>query len=360
VSAPDSPAPPTDADDEGPHGLDLDALSAFLRSEVPGLVSGPLSGRLIAGGRSNLTYLVTDGVGSWVVRRPPLGHVLETAHDMGREHRVMAGLRGSAVPVPEMVALCRDPEVIGAPFYVMSFVDGTVYRTQEQLAAVPEPAARELADGLMDVLARLHAVDPESAGLGDLGRPAGYLERQVRRWGKQLDASHSREVPELAELGRRLAASVPDSRRVSLVHGDYKLDNVVVDPAEHGRILAVLDWEMATLGDPLTDLVNVVLWWDGIRDTDGVPFAAVPAEVPGFPASTELLDRYARATGDDLQALPWYMGLACYKLASIFEGMYYRDTQGLTVGAGFDRLAGLPPALASRGHRVLDGGPQAG
>ena len=358
MTAPESSVPPLEG--EGPHGLDLDALATFLRTQVPGLVSGSLSGRLIAGGRSNLTYLVTDGAGTWVVRRPPLGHVLETAHDMGREHRVMAGLWGSEVPVPEMVALCRDPEVIGAPFYVMSFVDGTVFRTGEQLADVPAAAAQELADGLVDVLARLHTVDPAAVGLADLGRPAGFLERQVRRWGKQLDASHSRELPELAALGRRLASAVPVSRRVALVHGDYKLDNVVVDPADLGHVLAVLDWEMATLGDPLTDLVNVVLWWDGVRDTEGSPFAAVPAEAQGFPPSTRLLDRYATATGDDLTSLPWYMGLVCYKLASIFEGMYYRDIQGLTVGDGFDRIAGLPPALAQQGHTYLDGGSVAG
>ncbi len=339
-------------------GLDLPALTAYLEREVPGLLSGPLTGRLIAGGRSNLTYLVGDGVGTWVVRRPPLGHVLETAHDMGREHRVMAALRGSQVPVPDMVALCPDIEVIGAPFYVMSYVDGTVFRTREQLAEVAPQAAREVADGLVDVLARLHDADPQAVGLGDLGRPAGYLERQVRRWGKQLATSQSREVPGLDDLGRRLAGAVPESARVSLVHGDYKLDNVVVDPAQPGRVLAVLDWEMATLGDPMSDLVNVVLWWDGVRDADGAPFAPVPAEVEGFPPSTRLLERYAERTGADLEQLPWYLGLACYKLAAIFEGMYYRDTQGLTVGEGFDRLAGLAPALSERGHAVLDAGPQ--
>jgi aminoglycoside phosphotransferase (APT) family kinase protein len=336
-------------------GLELEALTRYLQAEVPDLLSGPLSGRLIAGGRSNLTYLVSDGVGSWVVRRPPLGHVLETAHDMGREHRVMAALGGSAVPVPEMIVLCRDPEVIGAPFYVMSFVDGTVYRSEEQLAQVDEKQALQVADALMDVLAQLHAVDPHAIGLGELGRPDGYLERQLRRWGKQLRSSRSRQVPGLEALGRRLAEKVPASARTSLVHGDYKLDNVVVDPADRGRLVAVLDWEMATLGDPLSDLVNVVLWWDGVRDTEGVPFAAVPAAADGFPPSTRLLDRYAAATGADLEALPWYLGLACYKLAAIFEGMYYRYVQGLTVGEGFDRLAGLPPALAERGHRSLDG-----
>lgn len=339
-------------------GLDLGRLTAYLDREVPGLLTGPLRGRLIAGGRSNLTYLVTDAVGTWVVRRPPLGHVLETAHDMGREHRVMAALAGSPVPVPEMVALCRDVDVLGAPFYVMSFVDGTVYRAQEQLAGVAQAEAEAVADGLVDVLARMHDVDPRALGLGDLGRPDGYLERQVRRWGKQLEASHSREVPGLDDLGRRLASPVPQTRRVSLVHGDYKLDNVVVDAADPGRVLAVLDWEMATLGDPMSDLVNLVLWWDGVRDDGGAPFAAVPAEVPGFPPSRRLLDRYAAATGAELTSLSWYLGLACYKLAAIFEGMYYRDVQGLTVGEGFDRLAGLPPELTRRGHQALDGGPR--
>jgi aminoglycoside phosphotransferase (APT) family kinase protein len=336
-------------------GLDLRALSGYLQAELPGLLAAPLSGRLIAGGRSNLTYLVSNGVGSWVVRRPPLGHVLETAHDMGREHRVMAALSNSSVPVPEMIALCREAEVIGAPFYVMSYVDGTVYRSEDQLAQVGEKQALQVADALIDVLAQLHAVDPHAIGLGDLGRPDGYLERQLRRWGKQLQSSYSREVPRLEDLGRRLAASVPTSARTSLVHGDYKLDNIVVDPENHARVLAVLDWEMATLGDPLSDLVNVVLWWDGVRDTEGVPFAAVPASAAGFPPSTRLLDRYAAANDADLASLPWYIGLACYKLAAIFEGMYYRNVQGLTVGQGFDRLAGLPPALAEQGHRSLDG-----
>lgn len=345
--------------DDAP-GLDLGRLTAYLGRAVPGLLTGPLRGRLIAGGRSNLTYLVTDGAGSWVVRRPPLGHVLETAHDMGREHRVMSALAGSPVPVPEMVAICRDVDVLGVPFYVMSFVDGTVYRGHEQLAGVGRAQAEAVADGLVDVLTRMHDVDPQAVGLSDLGRPDGYLERQVRRWGKQLDASRSREVPGLEELGRRLADSVPDSRRVSLVHGDYKLDNVVVDPAHPGRVLAVLDWEMATLGDPLSDLVNLVLWWDGVHDDHGVAFAAVPAEVPGFPPSSRLLERYAASTGAELSSLSWYLGLACYKLAAIFEGMYFRDVQGLTVGEGFDRLAGLPPELTCRGHQALDGGPRPG
>lgn len=337
-------------------GLDLRALTRYLERAVPGLLRGPLQGRLIAGGRSNLTYLITDGTSRWVVRRPPLGHVLQTAHDMSREYRVMTALAGSDVPVPETIALCHDPQVTGAPFYVMSFVDGMVLRTRQQLESLPAGAPQPLADGMVDTLARLHAVDPPHVGLQDLGRPGGYLERQVRRWGKQLAASHSRDLPELDRLGLRLAASVPASFRAGLVHGDFKLDNVVIDPADPGRALAVLDWEMATLGDVLTDVVNLVMWWDGIRDESGALFAAAPAEVPGFPSSDRLVERYARLTGTSPSSLAWYAGLSSYKLAAIFEGMYYRYTEGFTVGEGFDQLAGLAPALARRGHAALDTG----
>ena len=337
----------------GTPGLDLAALEDYLQRAVPGTLTGPLTARLIAGGKSNLTYVIADGRSEWVLRRPPLGHVLETAHDMSREYRVMAALDDTDVPVPHMVTLCADPAVLGAPFYVMSFVDGTVFRTDEQLAELAGSAAERLADDLVDVLARLHAVDPVTVGLGDLGRPEGYLERQVRRWGKQLASSRSRVVPGLDALGARLAESVPAGRRSGLVHGDYKLDNVVVSRDGSG-IVAVLDWEMATLGDPLMDLVNVVGWWDGIRDTSGTPTSAAPADQPSFPPSTRLLERYATVTGADLTDLPWYTGLFCYKLAAIFEGIHFRESQGMTVGEGFDQLAGLGPALAARGHEALD------
>jgi aminoglycoside phosphotransferase (APT) family kinase protein len=335
-------------------GLDLFRLTAYLEQEAPGLVTGPLTGRLISGGRSNLTYLVEDGAGEWVVRRPPLGHVLATAHDMAREYRIMAALQSSDVPVPRTIVLCEDTEIIGAPFYLMSFVDGVVYRTEEQLAPLGRAQADELAGALVDVLVRLHALDPAAVGLADLGRPQGYLERQVVRWGKQLAASRSRDIPGVEELGRRLAATVPSSRRSGLVHGDYKLDNLVMDRKAPGRALAVLDWEMATLGDPLMDLVNLAVWWDGVYDVHGAAFTGVPSKVPGFPPSGHLLDRYADRAATDLSALPWYFGLMYYKLAGIFEGMYYRDRQGLTVGPGFELLEGLAPALVQRGHEVLD------
>jgi aminoglycoside phosphotransferase (APT) family kinase protein len=338
----------------GPPGVDVPRLEAFFRKALPGLLSGPLEVRLLAGGRSNLTYLLTDGRERWVLRRPPLGHVLETAHDMGREHRLLSALHPTDVPVPRPLVLA-DADVLGAPFYVMEFADGVVLREQQQLATFDAPAATALADELVEVLVRLHRLDPDDVGLADLGRPAGYLERQLRRWARQLAASHVRELPELERLGERLAANLPMGQSPSVVHGDYRLDNVVVDPVT-GQLRGVLDWEMATLGDPLTDLASAVVWWDGIRGLDS-PVAAVPGDVPGFPAGAHLVSEYGRRTGRDLSALPWYLGFAFYKIAAIFEGIHFRARQGLTVGEGFERLGAMVPDLVERGHTTLDAGP---
>jgi aminoglycoside phosphotransferase (APT) family kinase protein len=333
-----------------PPGVSVPDLEGFLRQSLPGLLRGPLTVELLSGGRSNLTYLLGDGSGRWVLRRPPLGHVLATAHDMDREFRVLSALHPTQVPVPRPL-ISAGPEVIGAPFYVMDFTDGAVLRDRAQLAAFGGTAATTLAQRLIDVLARLHQIDPHSVGLGELGRPAGYLERQLRRWERQLAASHSRDLPELAALGERLAQGLPTSQGAGIVHGDYRLDNVVVDPGD-GRVLGVLDWEMATLGDPLTDLASTVVWWDGIQGLDS-PVAAVPGDVPGFPGSESLIDAYGRATGRDLSELPWYLGFAFYKIAAIFEGIHYRTQQGLTVGDGFQRLGAMVPELVERGHAAL-------
>jgi len=333
-----------------PPGLSVVAIEDHLHRELPGLVQGPLSATLLAGGRSNLTYLLTDGRSRWVLRRPPLGHVLETAHDMGREHRLLTALSPTDVPVPRPLLL-GDADVIGAPFYVMEFADGRVLREHDDLAALDPAVATTVAEELVAVLSRLHALRPGDVGLADLGRSAGYLERQLARWRRQLDASHSRDLPELARLGERLGKHVPVSQAEAIVHGDYRLDNVVVDPSR-GRLVAVLDWEMATLGDPLADLASTVVWWDGMSGLD-VPVAAVPADVPGWPDSAGLVAAYASASGLDLGTMPWYVGFAFFKIAAIFEGIHYRSQQGLTVGEGFDRLGGLVPALVERGHASL-------
>ena len=339
-----------------PTGLDLAKLTEFVDTERPGFRTGPLGAKLIAGGRSNLTYRINDDDAQWVLRRPPLGHVLETAHDMSREYRVMSALSGTSVPVPTMVAQCQNPDVMGAPFYLMEFVDGTILRDKAQLDVLGAPEADRLGEAVIETLVNLHGVEPQALGLGDFGRPDGYLRRQIERWGKQLAASKSRELPGMDKLAERLAATIPRSQRDSLVHGDYRLDNLVIDNDDLGTVRAVLDWEMATLGDPLADLASAAMWWDGIAGLDS-PVAAVPGESEAFPASSQLVGRYAELTGFDLGRFNWYMGFAYYKMAAIFEGIHYRDQRGLTLGEGFGRIGDLVGTLIERGHAALDDAP---
>ncbi len=328
-------------------GLDLDRLRARLDRELPGLLAGPLDGRVITGGKSNLTYVVTDGTGSWVVRRPPLGHVLATAHDMPREYRVMTALRETAVPVPRTHLLCEDPEVLGAPFYIMEHVAGTPFRTLDEIAPLGSRGVRGVAAELVTTLGNLHAVDPEEVGLADFGRPTGFLERQVRRWSKQLEASRSRDIPGVDELRDGLAAALPEQGAPAIVHGDYRLDNVLV--TDDGRLTAVLDWEMATLGDPLVDLGLMLVYRE--HHVTGGQHPATSAE--GFPGSTELVRMYAAATGRDVSRLGWYVAFGCFKLAVIAEGIHYRHSKGLTVGSGFDGIGDVVAPLVRRAHTML-------
>lgn len=331
-------------------GVDLERLRTFLDDVRPGLVRGDLSGNLIAGGRSNLTYDVTDGHGHWVVRRPPLGHVLATAHDMGREFRVMSALGPSAVPVPETLAQCEDPDVIGAPFYVMAKVTGTAYRQTEQLAPLGEQRTRDICLRMVDTLAVLHGVDPQDVGLGDFGYPEGFLARQVRRWKKQLDASRSRDLPGIDDLHSGLASRVPEQSADGIVHGDYRLDNLLVD--ETDRITAVLDWEMATLGDPLTD-VALLMAYGGLSSLEGAGAVADASDAPGFLSPDEILARYGEQSDRDLSEMGFYLALAYFKLAVILEGIYFRFTQGKTVGAGFGQVGAIVEPLVSAGLTAL-------
>ncbi|CAL9403577.1 phosphotransferase family protein [Streptomyces sp. enrichment culture] len=336
-----------------PPGLDLDRLRVLLDRERPGLVTGPLSGRLIEGGRSNLTYAVSDGTARWVVRRPPLGHVLATAHDMRREHRVISALHPTDVPVPRPVLLCEDEEVLGAPFYVMEFVDGTPYRTAEQLAPLGPERTRAAVLNLVDTLVGLHAVDPAGVGLGDFGRPEGFLDRQLRRWAKQLDASRNRDLAGIDELHATLGRELPRSPSPTVVHGDYRLDNVLIG-GEDDEIRAILDWEMSTLGDPLTDLGLLVMYSSPL----GLPDSPVSttAQAPGHPAPAELIERYAARSGRDVSAVAWYTAFAWFKLAVILEGIHYRYTLGQTVGRGFDRIGDLVPVFIEHGLTTLQEG----
>ncbi|HKA68567.1 MAG TPA: phosphotransferase family protein [Actinomycetes bacterium] len=336
-----------------PPGLDLGRLHVYLAAALPQPIHGQLRGELIGAGRSNLTYEVTDERGDrWVVRRPPLGHVLATAHDMSREFRVLRALRDTAVPVPAVLAHCPDPDVIGAPFYVMAKVDGVVYRSAGQSRSLTGDRAKRIAVELVDVLVELHRIDPVAVGLADFGRPDGYLERQLRRWHTQLDASRSRPLAGIEELHSRLSVRVPESGPAAILHGDYRLDNVLVGADD--RIAAVLDWEMSTLGDPLADLGLFLVYWEL---PDRVPVAGLIADVvrpeAGFPPAAELAGRYADKLGAELSGLSWYRGLGYFKLAVILEGIHYRFVAGQTVGDGFDHIGDLVPVLVELGHRAL-------
>lgn len=345
--------PPLQAQDrEDPPGLDLTRLREHLDRERPGLAGGPLRAQLIEGGRSNLTYRVTDGAASWVVRRPPLGHVLATAHDMQREHRVISALHETPVPVPETLLLCADESVIGAPFYVMELVEGTPYRTAGQLAPLGPERTRAVVLSLVDTLVELHAVEPEAVGLGDFGRPDGFLERQLRRWGKQLTASKNRDLPGIDELHEALGRALPASPAPAVVHGDYRLDNVLIGADD--TLKAVLDWEMSTLGDPLTDLGLLAMYSTDLN-LPGSPVSTTSG-APGHPAPAELIERYAARSGRDTSAIAWYTAFAWFKLAVILEGIHYRFTLGQTVGAGFDRIGELVPVFIDRGLTTLKEG----
>ena len=327
-------------------GLDLTRLRGYLDLHHPGLAVGELRAELIASGRSNLTYRLADDVHRWVLRRPPLGHVLATAHDMVREHRVISALAGTAVPVPGVVLICAQVSVLGAPFYLMEQVVGEVYRRPDQLVTIGAERTATVGRNLVDTLAGLHAVDPAGVGLADFGRPAGFLQRQVRRWSGQLQQSTSRELPGMPRLQHWLTGELPDSPEATVLHGDFRLDNVIVGADD--AVAAVLDWEMSTLGDPLTDVGLMVVYRDQVLGGDDSPVANA-ATAPGFPTAEELVARYAEVTGRDVSRLGWYVAFAYFKLAVILEGIHYRFQQGQTVGGGFDRVGELVGPLVDAG-----------
>jgi len=331
--------------------VDIPALQRFFADHVAEC-RGPLRLHLIAGGRSNLTYEVTDGQSRWVLRRPPLGTLTPTAHDMGREHRVVAALGASGVPVARSVSYCADADVIGAPFSLMSYVDGHVLRDGDEAAGLRAGDARRCAETLVDELVRLHAVDPDQVGLGDFGRPDGYLERQVRRWHGQWGRVATRELPTLDELHRLLAQATPMESGASIVHGDYRLDNTILDRDDPGTIRAIVDWEMAALGDPLADLGLMLVYWDPVCEPVlGVRHA--PTANAGFPTGLQLAARYAERSGRDISSLAFYQALGYLKLAVIAEGIHARHLAGRTVGQGFDAAGSAVPALLQAGLDML-------
>jgi aminoglycoside phosphotransferase (APT) family kinase protein len=296
-----------------------------------------------------LTYEVTGGAQAWIVRRPPLGHVLATAHDMRREFRVQSALAGSTVPVARMYALCTDPAVLGAPFYVMARVDGTTYRRASELEPLGPVRTRQVSAAFIDTLAALHAIDPADVGLADYGQPTGYLGRQVRRWQQQLHASQSRQLPLADELHARLVHRMPATATTAITHGDYRLDNLMIADE---RPVAVLDWEMATLGDPLADLALLAVYRRMERRLGEVTDPDT-SYAPGFLTENEIFERYSAHTGADLSDFDFYLALAAYKVAAIHEGIYYRYLTGHTVGSGFDNIGDITIPLLEAGLESL-------
>jgi aminoglycoside phosphotransferase (APT) family kinase protein len=319
---------------------------------------GGLNGvELIAGGRSNLTYRLDFEGGQLVLRRPPLGHVLPTAHDMGREYRVLTALRDTAVPVPQTVAICADPEIIGAPFYLMKYVDGLVLRSPEQGSVLSPEQAGQLSELLAQMMATIHGVNTDAVGLGDFGRPNGYLTRQLNRWQRQWELSKTRDIPAYDDLVARLTAGLPESADGTLVHGDFRLDNTLVTLGEPARIAAVVDWEMSTLGDPLADLGLTLSYWADASDDSGWLDINVGAGItaqPGFFSRAQFAARYAELTGRDISGIGYYIAFGYFKLAVVLEGINARFQQHLTVGEGFDHQGQAVPVLIARAHHALD------
>jgi aminoglycoside phosphotransferase (APT) family kinase protein len=348
--------------DDAPPGLDLGALTSWLAAHVPAFDgSSPPEARLLAGGRSNLTYEVVDAAGQhFALRRPPLGHIMPKAHDMAREHRVLEGLGTVGFPVPAVHALCEDSDVLGAPFMLMDFVDGRVIADRSDAGGLTPEQAGDVSRALVEGLASLHSVDVRAAGLADFGRPEGYLQRQVALWGRQWSITKTRDLTDINDLARWLdehARELPPSPTTSLVHGDYRLDNVILDPGLR-RLRAVLDWEMATLGDPVADLAVTLVYWtepgDGLRRA--VPVAQDVTSGAGFWDRERLVAEYRARTGLDLGHLTFAVALACYKLAVIMESIHFRSLAGQQRGAALQHQEDMGAAtegLASLGLEVV-------
>ncbi len=301
--------------------LDFSAVSEWIGELGIGAVS-PLAFDRVGNGQSNLTFSVSDAGGSrWVLRRPPLGHLLASAHDVEREYRILSALQNTGVPVPKTIALCTDEKVSDVPLVLMSYVDGVVIDSVGTAEQMTEELRRSVGRSMTGALADIHRVDLESVGLLDLASHKPYAQRQLKRWTTQWQQSQSREVPAIDSLTERLAANIPEQRELALVHGDFHLNNVITSPAD-GSIVAVVDWELCTLGDPLADLGGLLAYWPEAGDAVAGPFMA--STLPGFPTRADLTAEYAASTGRDVTAVGFWQVLALWKLSIIAEGVMRR------------------------------------
>jgi aminoglycoside phosphotransferase (APT) family kinase protein len=329
-----------------PEGIDGAALGIWFSERVEG-VELPLSFERIAGGHSNLTYRVVDAAGRrWALRRPPLGKRLGSAHDMAREHRVVAALGPTPVPVAPVVGLCQDESVNGAPFYAMEFIEGPILRGLAEAKSFPQEADRRaIGERVADTLVAIHAVDPDAVGLGDLGRKEDYVARQLHRWQGQWEKSKTRELAAIDDVHERLAARIPEQGAATIVHGDYRLDNMILTPG--GEVAAVVDWELCTLGDPLADVGLLMVYWPE-RGEETIALGQPANLALGFPSRDELRERYAERSGRDLSELDFFVALGYWKLAIILEGVYARYAAGQygKVDPGIEHFARLVERLA--------------
>jgi len=337
---------------DAPPGIDRAGIEAWFSEHVAG-VRSPLSFERISGGHSNLTYRVRDAAGGqWALRRPPLGKRLGSAHDMGREHRVVSALAPTRVPVAPVVGLCEDESVNEAPFYVMEFVEGPILRGLAEADAFPDEGDRwAIGERVVDTLVEIHAVDPDAVGLGELGRKEDYVARQLRRWHGQWEKSKTRELPSVDAVHERLSARIPEQGPATIVHGDYRLDNMILSP--RGEVAAVVDWELCTLGDPLADVGLLMVYW--AEEGDETIALGQPATLaPGFPDRAQLRARYAERSGRDLSQLDFFVALGYWKLAIILEGVYARYTAGAygKVDPGVEEFARLVERLAAEAERA--------
>jgi aminoglycoside phosphotransferase (APT) family kinase protein len=337
---------------EAPEGIDKAQVEAWFAEHVPA-ARLPLTFERISGGHSNLTYGVRDSAdGRWALRRPPLGKRLGSAHDMGREHRVVSALAGTPVPVPPVAGFCEDESVNGAPFYVMEFVEGPILRGLAEADAFPDEGDRRaIGERVVDTLVEIHAVDPDAVGLGELGRKEDYVARQLHRWQGQWEESKTRELPAIDAVHERLAARIPEQGPATIVHGDYRLDNMILTP--QGEVAAVVDWELCTLGDPLADVGLLMVYWPEPGE-ETIALGQPATLAPGFPKREELKARYAERSGRDLSQLDFFVALGYWKLAIILEGVYARYAAGQygKVDPGIEAFARLVERLAEASNEA--------
>jgi aminoglycoside phosphotransferase (APT) family kinase protein len=332
--------------------LDLVAVRAYLL-ELGVPVTGELTATLITGGRSNLTYRLADDRAAWVLRRPPTHGLTPSAHDVGREYRIVDALQGSTVPVATTVGYCPDPAVLGAPFTVVEFVPGRVIRVQDDLVDVDDDQLGHISEELIRALVELHAVPYAERGLADFGRPEGFFARQAKRWRQQWDLVTIRDLPDVDRLHGALVERVPAAASGSIVHGDYRIDNTLLERTDPGRMLAMVDWEMSTIGDPLTDVAMMCVYQHPAFDhVVGEPAASTS---PRWPTSDQICQTYAERSGRDLADFNAYLGLAYFKLAVIAEGIAARHRAGAGTGTGYDTAGEAVPDLLAAGVAIMQG-----